>query len=69
MVWFIWSKPNVYVMLFYQTTPTPLAGAQPWGVVTSRKIFFFFLTQSVKKVYFYSVLHIYSNTFVCDLSG
>lgn len=56
-------------MLFYQSTPTPPIGAQPWGVVTSHKNFFFFLTQSVKNVYFSSVLHIYSNTFACDLSG
>lgn len=42
MVWFIWSKPNEYVMIFYQITPTPPIGAQPWGVVTSHKIFFLF---------------------------
>ena len=42
MVWFILSKPNVYVMIFYQSTPTPPMGAQPWGVVTSHKNFFLF---------------------------
>ena len=40
-------------------------GAQPWGVVTSHKNFFLFLTQNVKLIYFSYVLHIYSNTFVC----
>lgn len=68
MVWFILSKPNEYVIIFYQNTPPPLAGAQPWGVVTSHKNFFFFLTQSVKFIYFSSVLHIYSYSFVCNLS-
>lgn len=24
LVWFIWSKPNEYVMIFYQSTPPPL---------------------------------------------
>lgn len=42
LVWFILSKPNVYVIIFYQSTPPPPTGAQPWGVVTSRKNFFLF---------------------------
>lgn len=44
-------------------------GAQPWGVVTSHKNFFsFFFTHYVKFIYFSSVLHIYSNSFVYNLS-
>lgn len=69
MVWFIWSKPNEYVMKFYQSTPTPYWGATLGRSHLTQNFFSFFLTQSVKFVYFYSVLHIYSNTFVCDLSG
>ena len=69
MVWFIWSKPNEYVMKFYQSTPTPYCGATLGRSHLTQKIFSFFLTHSVKKVYFSSVLHIYPNTFVCILSG
>nr|DAH28685.1 MAG TPA: hypothetical protein [Caudoviricetes sp.] len=29
-------------MIFYQYTPPPPMGAQPWGVVTLRKNFFLF---------------------------
>nr|DAG58892.1 MAG TPA: hypothetical protein [Caudoviricetes sp.] len=24
LVWFIWNKPNEYVIIFYQSTPPPL---------------------------------------------
>lgn len=37
-------------MIFYQNTPSPLAGAQPWGVVTSHKNFFSFFNL-ICKVY------------------
>ena len=43
MVWFILSKPNEYVMIFYQSTPTP----PYWGATLGRshltqKFFSFF---------------------------
>lgn len=60
---------SVYVMIFYFDTPYPPSGRIAWlRSHLTQKFFSFFLTQSVKNVYFSFVLHIYSNTFVCDLS-
>lgn len=41
-VWFIWSKPNEYVMIFYQSTPTPYGSAAVGRSHLTQKFFSFF---------------------------
>lgn len=62
MVWFILSKPNEYVMIFYQSTPTPPIGAQPWGVVTSCKNFFSFFNPICQdSLLFFCIAYLYKH--------
>ena len=53
-------------MIFYQSTPTPPMGAQPWGVVTLRKKNFLFFNSICQEcLLFFRIAYLFKHLCLC----